>query len=312
MYSYARLSDRDLGFVRLIGNGLGNLLFPWARCVIATRRYGLRPIAPTWFQIQMGPILRNERDKRFYRDLFLTPRDAIRGGEKRALLRRERAVKEEAFLRDPHTTGGGVVVFEGLRGQFRDILREHALVREELLAIARPEHKRGLDFDFGNSVTVHVRMGDFFVTRDTAILQSGQMGYRIPIGWYADRVNELRQRMGKVRVHVFSDGTDAELAELLALENCGRLSFGSSLADLLAMSRAHVLVGSASTFGQWAAYLGRMPAVWHRGQARQLYYEKPEAEAECGMGGGIPSRFLDLVCGETRGAARGGERRAWA
>jgi hypothetical protein len=44
----------------------------------------------------------------------------------------------------------------------------------------------------------------------------------------------------------------------------------------------------------WAAYLGRMPAVWHKGQLRQrLYYEQPEIELE--FEGGLPENFIAQV-----------------
>ncbi len=299
MYSYARLSDRDTGFVRLIGNGLGNLLFPWARWILATRQHHLTPIAPTWLQIQMGPILRNEPDKRFYHKLFVSPSEQIHGIEKITLLNTRPKITEQAFSPDAQSPEKAIVVFEGLRNQFGDILRDHARVKQELVSIARPEHTRGLEYDFKNSITVHVRMGDFFVTRDTRIFHNGQMGYRIPLSWYADKIEQLRAHFGNLPAHIFSDGTDAELAELLNLKDCARLSFSSSLADMLAMSQANLFIGSASTFSQWASYLGRMPTIWFQGQSRRLYYDHPHAQVECDEADLIPATFFH-ACEEDR------------
>ena len=48
IYAYPRLSKTDLLFVRIGGDGLGNLLFKWARCLAAAERHGWRMIWPTW------------------------------------------------------------------------------------------------------------------------------------------------------------------------------------------------------------------------------------------------------------------------
>ena len=38
VFAYPRLSKTDLLFVRIGGNGLGNLMFTWARCLAAAQR----------------------------------------------------------------------------------------------------------------------------------------------------------------------------------------------------------------------------------------------------------------------------------
>ena len=75
--------------------------------------------------------------------------------------------------------------------------------------------------------------------------------------------------------------TQDELSELLALPDCVRCGFTSSIGDMIGLSRASILVASGSTFSMWASYLGRMPVVWHPGQLRQrLYYENSNTEIE--------------------------------
>src|SRR5689334_20396259 len=94
LYAYPRFSTLDLGFVRVLGPGLGNLLFPWARCVVACRDRHLIPVAPTWPQIKLGPWLRGELDKRTYAGLFLPRVGEVSGIRKMRLLISARRVPE--------------------------------------------------------------------------------------------------------------------------------------------------------------------------------------------------------------------------
>jgi hypothetical protein len=290
-YAYAKLTGHDLGIVRVSGLGLGNLLIPWARSLVAARRHGLRAIWPTWCQLRIGPVLRGEQDKKHYCGLFRATPSYVRGFAKLRLLtlaprRSESVLASPGDGPEPAT----VIVFEGMAGRFAPILGEHQLVRQELLAITRPEHGAAAAWQPGPSVSVHVRLGDFATPGDTAPLEEGTVNLRIPIEWYRDRAEEIRAAMRtQCPVYVFSDGTDAELGPLLDLPGARRAAFGSSVADLWALSRSYVLVASGSTFSMWASYLGRMPVVWHRGQFRQrLYDEAGGIEVECEPGGSLP------------------------
>jgi hypothetical protein len=298
-YSYAKLGGRDLCFFRLFGPGLGNLLFPWARFMVATRKCGLTPIAPAWPQLKWGTIRRREKDKRFYSGLFHTPDGQIMGLRKLLLLHRLRRVSEDAFhaMADKQQIGDdSVVIFEGLGTYFGPILREHQYIREQLLLMTRREHQGGMSYDFRASISVHVRLGDFAPSTDVPVRQP-QSCTRLPVPWYRHVALQIRAAAGSnVPVHVFSDGTDEELVPLLSLPNARRLTFGSSIADLLALSCARVLIGSDSTLSRWAFYLGRMPAVVYPGLLRQpLYYENPAAEVECGPEDRLPDAFLEQI-----------------
>lgn len=296
-YSYARLSRYDLGFVRLLGVGLANLLFPWARFIVATRRHQLTPIEPTWFQVKVGPFLRNDPDKRTYHNLFIHRAEQISGWRKIRLLSSLKFLPEVHFWEELKKDGGDrIVLFEGMAGHFGSILREHALVRKELLAITRDEHKAGLTHDFGKSISVHVRLGDFLPVRPVG---HSTTVTRTPMSWYVQTVTQIRRRLGtELPVFVFSDGKDEELRELLSLPRTRRMTFGSSIGDMLAMSRANVLIASGSTFSMWASYVGRIPIIWPQGQLRQrLYHERPEGEVELGTGESLPEPFLALLGG---------------
>ena len=93
-YVYPKLSEHDLGFVRLGGAGLGNILFAYARAAVFAREHDCQLIWPTWPSIKLGPILRREADKRFYNDLFSNQSGHIGGLKKMWLLLTRTRVKE--------------------------------------------------------------------------------------------------------------------------------------------------------------------------------------------------------------------------
>ena len=293
-YSYAKLSERDLGLLRLGGTGLGNLLLTWAEFVVGTGKYGLTPIAPTWPQFKFGPIARHESDKRFYSDLFIRAPGEVTGLKKLRLLstlpRIGAAELTNGSRPRPLANGRDLLVeFDNGGALFSKILQDHAFVRSELLRITRDRHKRGLEHDFRRSVSVHVRLGDFRVE-----------SLQTPIQWYAGAINAVRNAVGAdLPVYVFSDGNDSELQPILSIPGTTRLEFGSSIADIWALSAANILIAAGgSTFSKWASYLGRMPVVYPPGTLyHKLYYENPAAEVEWLTGEPFSFAFIEQLKG---------------
>ena len=66
MYHYPLLSKPDIGIFRGPGPGFGNLLFPIGRALQEAQAKNEIFVRPTIFNIKIGPILRWERDLRFY------------------------------------------------------------------------------------------------------------------------------------------------------------------------------------------------------------------------------------------------------
>ena len=296
MYSYPKLSKYDLGFVRVLGPGIGNLLFPWARSVIDAEENGWTPIFPTWPQIDIGPILKGHRSCRFYSDLFKKPSVYASGFEKSNALFLGRWVSEEepvAGLRSG-LSRPTVVIYQGMEGHFEDIIRDHERVRSELLSMTKEKHKEGIPKVPRRSVCVHVRLGDDFDEPgpDEDARDAGH-NTKLPLSWYKRKLSQVRSVIGEsTPVHIFSDVDNDRLEPILEVPNTSRAYFGSSIADMLALSQAGVLIASGSTFSMWASYLGRMPVIWYPGQRRQrLYYENEELEIESGPEESLPHSF---------------------
>lgn len=297
-YAYIRLSPWDFGAFRLLGPGLGNLLFPWARAVIASKKYDLTPIWPTWAQVKVGPILRREPDLRFYTRLFENPGDYTDGVRKIQLMTTAKRLPEGALLSEgagESTKRSSLYSFAGMRGLFSPFVCDRDEVRRELLRIVRKEHLAGISHDFRQSITVHVRLGDFRPF-DESRMREGAFNIRLPQAWIIETIRAIREHLGEEwPVWLFSDGNDRDLKDILNVRNVYRLNFGSALADMLAMSRSNVLLVS-STFSMWSAFLGGVPSVYYPGQMRQKLIAKSAAyEVEREPRAPFSNGFLDAL-----------------
>ena len=238
------------------------------------------------------------RGLRNYNRLFAPTGEQISGFQKLRLMMTRKRVSEEDY--SPERLAdieGSIVIFQGERKRFADILTHHSLLRAELLKRCRLDLREVKSFDFAGSISIHVRLGDFLWVGPSEEIKKWGVNVRLPLSWYVEKIAQLRSRLGaSAPVHVFSDGKDEELAEILALPNCRRLNFGSALADLFAMARANVLISSGSSLNRWAAFLGRPPAIHFRGTLQsRLYYDQPASEVECDPGEELPETFLQAV-----------------
>ncbi len=284
MYLYPKFTGIDCFYFRILGDGLGNLLFPWARAVSLSSKYNLPIIAPTWPQLKIGPLMRNEPDKRFYSDLFSHTDRYVSGIRKVKLLTTLPKLTEDIFLNACEPAGSrNIVYIGGMDGFFSSIINDHELIKRELLAITNPKHKLQRNIS-EHAISVHVRLGDFQKTSasNVAALTSGAFNTQLPISWYKQMIIRLRNILGyDYPVIIWSDDAGDKLEELVNMPNTRREFLGSSIADMLGMSSARVLVASGSSFSMWASYLGRMPVIWYPGQLRQkLYSDKSGAEIE--------------------------------
>ena len=293
-YIYPKLSDKDLGFVRLGGAGLGNILFTYARAAVFARDHDCRLIWPTWFSFKLGPVLRREKDKRFYRDLFQNNEGAIGGFRKLWLLATKKHIPEKEKLH-VEKYNNCVIEFTGFDGCFEEILYESAYVRELLIRNLKKKNRAPLDRDFNGSIGVHVRLGDFGRVTEQEV-KNGRHDSALPIRWYAEVIKQIRSYVGKpVKAFIFSDGSDEELKELLDLPDVERISFGTSIADIIALSRFPVFVASGSSFSMWARYLGRMSCICYTNQIKQKILTEKDTGFEYETDGKIIPEIGDRI-----------------
>src|ERR1700690_1725111 len=72
-------SSVDLWFVRISGHGLGNCFYTYFHAVALADKHGAALIAPPWFCLKIGPLLRGSASKRLYWRMFTPFAGDIRG-----------------------------------------------------------------------------------------------------------------------------------------------------------------------------------------------------------------------------------------
>lgn len=234
-YVYPKLmAFRDLLLFRIGGSGLANCLFVYARAIHYAHRTGAQVITPTWQKFSIGTYIRREKDKRRYVDLFTTENE-IKGVKKMCAV----------LFRYPH-------IEQGLQNYFADFLGDADYIRNYVINHIRHSIRTVVDkYDFRNCVAVHIRLGDF------------PEEHRTPLEWYREKII-AKNKEGKCRFLLFSDGTDEELKELMSLSGVERVFFGNAIADIYAISKCCYMIGSDSTFSGWGAFLGQVPCVFYR------------------------------------------------
>ena len=295
VFAYPRLSKTDLLFIRIGGNGLGNLMFTWARCLSASERNSWRMIWPTWQSFKPKNWRVNPYDHRTYGDLFRPNDRYVSGWRKPWSLARYRWITESQALENG-AAPGSVVEFRGMEDKFAPFLEDHELVRSELLKIARPQHLAALSEPQPAPIAIHVRRGDFVEQASYGDMLNLNNSV-LPLEWYIDALRAVRAGAGRdVPAWVFSDGTDEELAGLLALPAARRMDYGSGLGDMLGLSRSRLLIASGSTFSMWGSYLGQVPTIWHPQKLLQhVLLEHPEREIEWTQGDPLPNWVPEIL-----------------
>ena len=277
-YTFASLGKLESLGVRLGGAGLGNIMFPWAKALVYTKKHNLKSIQITWKNLKFGTFIRKERDKRMYLDLF-SETDGISGIKKFFLL----------------NFSNNIMIFSEMNDLFEPFKYDQIFVKSELLKIINPYHiKRAKEFN-SNSIAIHIRMGDFANPINEKVLRNGDWNYRLPIKWYIILIEKI-QKESNLPIYIFSDAEDSELKEILEYDNCNRAYFGSAISDMLALSTCKVLISSASTFSMWASFLGQVPTIWFPGQMRQtLILENSKFEGEVDYDDNLPSSIIKEI-----------------
>lgn len=260
------------------GTGLGNRLFPWARCVVFARLTGAIPLRPRWFQPRIGPLLRGGIDFRHYHWSFLMlglfrQRAGEVGGRRRSWVEwtaprvTEPPTLDAAVLH--RLPDGGLVVFSGCRDYFAQLHGWETYLRESLEGMTRQRWLRQVDSLGEIQIAVHVRRGPDFPEATPEDLVRPRGPVRTPLAWFRRTVEVIRERVGyPARALVVSDGREEDLRELLAMDNTVLVRPGCVISDLLVLARARVLVASGgSSFSAWGSFLGRMPTVSLPGQS---------------------------------------------
>lgn len=256
-------------YPKLTKSGLGNLLFDWARAEVFARMHNLPILSPRWVRFdRLGVWLRRERYKRYYGNSFCTT--GFVTGIKRWWIEHFYPEITESNA-DSGRGGRGKIVFSRTVSQFFEgLLEYHDFIHKRLLEIVNP-NLVAASRDYEPFIGLHIRRGDFCLSH-----------LRTSDEWFisaAGKAADMPQAKGTRDIRVFSDAYPSDIEPITkCLSRNGHnvivMPKAPAIQDILALSRASVLVGSPhSTFSMWAVFLGQMPSIWKESNPPPaLYY----------------------------------------
>jgi hypothetical protein len=247
--------------------GLGNMLFSWAHAQVFAALNDMPACSIGWSRPHIGPLLRGQRLRFYGRSLKQPLSGIVACGLLRArgkVVRNpplQRIVDSPSLKRDhlfvwdkiPHWSD-----FFGELKPFRDLVKQrlwdtvNPTIRVRVVTAERP------------AIAVHIRCGDFHKLRAGEDFSCAG-GARTPLEYFVSTIQEIRRCCGTdVPVTVFTDGRPAEMQSVLDLPSVRLAEGNKPIFDLLLMSRAHLIIVSASsTFGYWAGFLSDSPVLLH-------------------------------------------------
>jgi hypothetical protein len=239
---------------RLPKAGLGNKLFVWAEALVFAREHGL-PLTVTGWNTPQWRNWWRCGDLRWYGGYF-TPWAEGRIAKSR-VMRQPQALEDDVdvyeFTEIPHW-----------RTCFDKLVPHREMIGNELRSHLTRARQREVGAVQKPALCVQVRMGDFRALK-TGESFAAVGGVRTPLDYYKSMISSVRKVAGaRVPVTLVSEGSDAELAELLQMDAVTRHKGRSSIADLFLMADSQVLVCAAgSSFSQWAVFLGEGVVLHH-------------------------------------------------
>jgi hypothetical protein len=250
-YVYPKLSGfYSNPFCSIAPPGLGNCLFPYARALVHTDRADARMIAPEWFTVNVGPLMRGTKSRN-YCDDFKNIKDDVSGLSKLIVLACSRRLEEDSEEAGELAVGRRVIQFSGMKGWFGPINQHRACVRAGIVKRLGNSY-----IDCNGYLGVHVRLGDFQVAT-LEELYSGKRNLRAPFSWYLRIIKERLDSGSYKGIKYFTDAKESEIEELLKSYPGVIVSGQTALSDMFSLSSCAAIVGTRSTFALWAYYFSK-------------------------------------------------------
>lgn len=202
-------------------------------------------------QIKLGPIIRNEPDKRIYGDIF--HRRSLDNWRHRLFVLWRTKVAEGEYRCSERDR---VILYRDLGDYFHDLEGYDAHIHCWLKRRARRKGYIADRFD----IAVHLRTGDFKLPAEGHI----GMNRRIPLDWYDTAIETARREIGSENVSVvlFTDAPKDEATALCRRWGATLDPAKNAITSIFNIGRSQMVVTSRSSFSMWGVFLGRCGAIW--------------------------------------------------
>lgn len=144
-------------------------------------------------------------------------------------------------------------------------LKEHQnTIRDALWSLIRLKYIEQIRRQVPPVISIHIRRGDFReLSANEDFTKVGSV--RTPLHYFRTIIHQFHEICSPIiPITIFTDGTEQELSELLALPNVKISPRQPAIVDLMLMARSKVIVSSAgSTFSQWAGFLSEAAFIHH-------------------------------------------------
>lgn len=246
------------------GTGLGNKLFPWARCVIYAKNNNIKMLTVNWIQLRKASFVAGGIDYKVSLGKIL-----LLGNFRHAST--QLSMTESFFIRN--FKNSKVKVFQGDGNFFDDLRTERDFIKTSLLAITNPRTLSQISEYKNFPIVLNIRRGKDFKDAKSEIDFLNEGGIRTPLSWFKNTLTAIRVFSGKnYPALIVSDGTENDLKELLTLPNTILAKTDKAIADLLLLSQAKILLGSGgSSFSAWGSFLSKAITLTIPGQNLQWF-----------------------------------------
>lgn len=247
--------DQPIVFIKLPKAGLGNKLIVWAHGINFSEKHNFENYVLGWFDIKIGPLLRNEKKKRFYLGFFNNSKFGL-------LFFYKMIFYKKIYNPNELTANRKVVYIFNTLPEFPNYLNglyhNRYLIRKKFYDLVKPKHLNFLSNCKMPILSVHIRRSDFI--KNDSLEIGSKCNTQTPLTYFIDEISKLRDVSNQLLpVTIFTDGNYDEIRDLLLLENVSIANDNIDLIDLLLMANSQYIIPSpSSTFSLWAMFISNV------------------------------------------------------
>lgn len=228
--------------------GMCNRLFTWAAAIVFGYKHNLPVRIHGWYKTQIGPWIRNEKNKRIYYNYFNKHSSIIQ------FKIRERLFIKRVLFNPPLNESVNIAAFDTIvfnsiphsNIYFNDLKGFRSIIIKELNAMIRKSILKRIESAPKPGIGVHIRRGDFM-----------KVGQSESNDYFITAITYLRSKYNHgLEVYLFTDTRKEEISDLLALPNVQMYHGKSDIEELMVLSKSEIIVTSHhSSFSYWAGFL---------------------------------------------------------